>query len=365
MDDYRKGFRGPGKLDGSLVTWVNGALLRAVGRAGRLRRALRAVPVPARHQDHDLCTRRTDETPMDTTMSLPILPTSVIGSYSMPEWLERAKNDYLSRRLSRRDLDEMHDTVRKAAIKDQEVAGVDIVSDGEAQRDNMIDYFTERCPACRSTSGRSASTTTSTKAWCESKLAAGSHRPVGRGAVPHEVHRTRTGKISVSGPHTLVKRIQNKHYPSEEAFALDLGRVLNFELKETGARRHHRAADRRALLLRLSRRPAVGGQGHQRDGGRREGQHHAAHLLREPLRQAGVRGQLPVSVPGSPRGARAGRLLGVRPPRRRGPAALQGIQRAVQAGPRRHRREDAGRGAARRWWPTASAARWTWCRRSS
>jgi hypothetical protein len=35
MDDYRKGFRGPGKLDGSLVVWVNGALLRAVGaRAG-------------------------------------------------------------------------------------------------------------------------------------------------------------------------------------------------------------------------------------------------------------------------------------------------------------------------------------------
>src|SRR6266511_2528778 len=80
------------------------------------------------------------------TSSLPILPTTVIGSYSMPEWLERAKNDYLSRRVSRRDLDEMHDAVRKAAIKDQEAAGVDVVSDGEAQRDNMIDYFTERMP---------------------------------------------------------------------------------------------------------------------------------------------------------------------------------------------------------------------------
>jgi hypothetical protein len=35
MGDYRQGFRGPGKLDGSVVTWVNGALLRAVGaRAG-------------------------------------------------------------------------------------------------------------------------------------------------------------------------------------------------------------------------------------------------------------------------------------------------------------------------------------------
>jgi len=58
------------------------------------------------------------------TLPLPILPTTTIGSYSMPEWLERAKNDYLSRRVSRRDLDEMHDAVRKACIKDLEAAGI-------------------------------------------------------------------------------------------------------------------------------------------------------------------------------------------------------------------------------------------------
>jgi hypothetical protein len=35
MDEYRHGFRGPGKLDGSVVNWVNGALLAAVAaRAG-------------------------------------------------------------------------------------------------------------------------------------------------------------------------------------------------------------------------------------------------------------------------------------------------------------------------------------------
>ena len=35
MAEYRHGFRGPGKLDGAVVTWVNGALLRAVAaRAG-------------------------------------------------------------------------------------------------------------------------------------------------------------------------------------------------------------------------------------------------------------------------------------------------------------------------------------------
>jgi 5-methyltetrahydropteroyltriglutamate--homocysteine methyltransferase len=38
--------------------------------------------------------------------------------------------------------------------------------------------------------------------------------------------------VAVSGPHTLVKRIQNRHYPSEEAFALDVARVLNAELRE-------------------------------------------------------------------------------------------------------------------------------------
>jgi hypothetical protein len=31
MHEYRHGFRGPGKLDGSVVNWVNGALLRAIG----------------------------------------------------------------------------------------------------------------------------------------------------------------------------------------------------------------------------------------------------------------------------------------------------------------------------------------------
>src|SRR4029450_574953 len=77
-------------------------------------------------------------------MALPLPPTTVIGSYSMPQWLERAKNDYLQRKISRHDIEDMYDAARKAARNDHEVAGIDIVSDGELQRDNMIDYFAER-----------------------------------------------------------------------------------------------------------------------------------------------------------------------------------------------------------------------------
>src|ERR1700756_5164102 len=79
-------------------------------------------------------------------MSERLLPTAGVGSYAMPGWLERVKNDYLQRRISRHDLDEIHDMAVKAAIKDQEVAGLDIVSDGELRRDNLIDYFVERLP---------------------------------------------------------------------------------------------------------------------------------------------------------------------------------------------------------------------------
>jgi 5-methyltetrahydropteroyltriglutamate--homocysteine methyltransferase len=162
---------------------------------------------------------------------LPILPTTVIGSYSMPEWLERAKNEYLSRRLSRRDLDEMHDAVRKAAIKDQEAAGIDVVSDGEAQRDNMIDYFTERMPGVQVDQGSKRFYYDFYQSVVRSKLATGT---LGLSEEAKFLGRfsDHVSKISISGPHTLVKRIQNKHYPTEEAFALDIARVLNLEMKE-------------------------------------------------------------------------------------------------------------------------------------
>jgi len=77
---------------------------------------------------------------------LPPLPTTVVGSYSVPEWLERLKTEYYQRRISAAHLDEIHEVAIKAAVKDQERAGIDIVSDGELRRDNDIDYFLARIP---------------------------------------------------------------------------------------------------------------------------------------------------------------------------------------------------------------------------
>jgi 5-methyltetrahydropteroyltriglutamate--homocysteine methyltransferase len=78
--------------------------------------------------------------------TLPQLPTTVVGSYSVPEWLERLKTEHYQRRISAAHLAEIHEVAIKAAVKDQERAGIDIVSDGELRRDNDIDYFLARIP---------------------------------------------------------------------------------------------------------------------------------------------------------------------------------------------------------------------------
>ena len=44
----------------------------------------------------------------------------------MPGWLERLKTEFFARRISKHELDEIHDAAVKAAIKDQEVAGLDV-----------------------------------------------------------------------------------------------------------------------------------------------------------------------------------------------------------------------------------------------
>jgi 5-methyltetrahydropteroyltriglutamate--homocysteine methyltransferase len=164
-------------------------------------------------------------------MSLPILPTTVVGSYSMPGWLERLKTEFFARRISRQELDEIHDVAVKAAIKDQEVCGLDVVTDGELRRDNMIDYFAERLPGVQ--------TDHSSK-----KFYYDFYDSVVRGKLPMASLRLaddfrflaaftdRTTKFCVTGPHSLVKRIKDEHYKNEEAFATDLARVMNMELKE-------------------------------------------------------------------------------------------------------------------------------------
>ncbi len=67
-------------------------------------------------------------------MNLPLLPTSVIGSYAWPAWLHVALWAAQRGELGPEDMRETQDDAVDMALRDQEDAGVDIVSDGEMRR---------------------------------------------------------------------------------------------------------------------------------------------------------------------------------------------------------------------------------------
>ena len=163
-------------------------------------------------------------------MTLPILPTSIVGSYAMPAWLERFKTDYFARRISHHDLDEIYDAATKAAIKDQEVAGLDIITDGELRRDNMVDYFLERLPGVQIDRGSRKFYYDFYDSSVQAKLPAASLGLV-RDFQFLRNFTDRETKICITGPHCLTKRIRNQFYPTGEALAMDIAKVMNLELK--------------------------------------------------------------------------------------------------------------------------------------
>jgi 5-methyltetrahydropteroyltriglutamate--homocysteine methyltransferase len=74
-----------------------------------------------------------------TTSSL-LLPTSVVGSYARPAWVWVALEAAQRAELGAADIKEVMDDAVDMALRDQEEAGVDVVSDGEMRRSG---FFTE------------------------------------------------------------------------------------------------------------------------------------------------------------------------------------------------------------------------------
>jgi len=167
--------------------------------------------------------------------AMPLLPTSVVGSYSVPEWLERLKTDFYLHRISPAHLNEIHDVAIKAAIKDQEQAGIDVVSDGELRRDNDIDYLLARIPG--------VSILNPAKSYYYDYFDAEVPEPLSStressalGLVEDFVYtRSQTDrpiKFSFTGPFSLSRRIRNSAYSDRADLIRSLAHALNTEARE-------------------------------------------------------------------------------------------------------------------------------------
>lgn len=71
--------------------------------------------------------------------SLPPIPTSVVGSYARPAWMWTALEAAQRGEFGAADLEEVQNDAVDMALRDQEEAGVDVVSDGEMRR---MGFFT-------------------------------------------------------------------------------------------------------------------------------------------------------------------------------------------------------------------------------
>ncbi len=165
-----------------------------------------------------------------------LLPTTVIGSYSFPSWLDQARALAKQGVLSAAQLEEAHDNAVRSAIMDQEMAGVDIITDGELRRETMVNFFSARIHGF-DMSGKM-------KAIGNLDPSIQMPDPIVREKVRHKGslgmdrhfrflkafarHRT---KVCVTGPQMLAKRATNEAYPSDKELIFDLADILNIELK--------------------------------------------------------------------------------------------------------------------------------------
>jgi 5-methyltetrahydropteroyltriglutamate--homocysteine methyltransferase len=162
-----------------------------------------------------------------------ILPTTVVGSYSVPEWLERLKTEYYQRRISAQHLAEIHEVAIKAAVKDQEQAGIDIVSDGELRRDNDIDYFLARIPGVNIAQLAKSDYYDYYEAQVSAPLPEDDKSSLGL-AADFEFTRQQTQrpvKFSFTGPFSLSRRITGSAYADPAELVRALARRLNLEAR--------------------------------------------------------------------------------------------------------------------------------------
>jgi 5-methyltetrahydropteroyltriglutamate--homocysteine methyltransferase len=175
---------------------------------------------------------------------MPLLPTSLVGSYAQPEWLiDRAKlaGRFPPRvratelwRVAPEYLDQAQDDATRVAIRAQEEAGLDVITDGEIRRESYSNHFATALDGVDIDNPGSA-------------LDRSGHpnpvpRIVGEIGRPTAIqvddlrflraHTDRTIKMTVPGPFTMTAQAQNDHYPDAEAAAMAYAAVVNAEIRD-------------------------------------------------------------------------------------------------------------------------------------
>lgn len=171
--------------------------------------------------------------------SLPALPTSVIGSYPRPIWLRRMIRLRKAGKISEEHLKEAFNDAVVSVVRDQEDAGIDIPSDGEQRRDEMVEYFAERIGGFRFYDPiRVWGNAYFRKPAVYAPLHYKGNITVDEYRFLRSVSTRPIVKMTITGPYTIADWSFNEYYATKEELALELSKIINKELKaleEAGA----------------------------------------------------------------------------------------------------------------------------------
>ncbi len=167
-----------------------------------------------------------------------MLQTTIAGSLPKPAWLAVPRTLWAPWRLAAETLGEGQRDAVLAALKAQEAAGIDIVTDGEQTRQHFVHGFLEHVDGIdfgkRVTIGIRAD-----RYKAEVPTVVG---PVHRRGPAHadevrfaRAHTTRPLKFTIPGPMTIVDTLADEHYRDRRRMALDFARVVNEEARELAA----------------------------------------------------------------------------------------------------------------------------------
>src|SRR5690349_474341 len=173
-----------------------------------------------------------------------LFPTTLVGSYPQPEWL--IDRQQLTKRMPPRVraadlwrvpepwLREAQDDATILAIKAQEDAGLDIITDGEIRRESYSNRFATALEGIDlENPGTAISRTGRTNFVPRIVGAIRRKHPVEVADVRFlRSHTSKMIKITVPGPFTMSQQAQNDYYPSEEAVAMAYADAVNAEIRD-------------------------------------------------------------------------------------------------------------------------------------
>ncbi len=173
-----------------------------------------------------------------------MLPTSLVGSYPQPDWLIDRKT--LAGRFPPRTptpslwrvaaelLEQAQDDATLIAIRDQERAGLDIITDGEIRRESYSNRFANALEGVALDNpgealDRSGHPVSAPRVSGKIRR----KRPVEVEALKFlKANTDRPVKITVPGPFTMQQQAQNDFYPDDRSLALDYADAVRSEIED-------------------------------------------------------------------------------------------------------------------------------------